>query len=129
MKYKLTAQQRANLIEAQAVWRTVPHWNVSRRLCRFTDGDHDRTDCGTVACGGGWLARWPRFRKQGLRIDGDGFPVWRNRAWGLDAAKAMFGDEDLFTPRGQHIADGRDRFKSDHACFANRLRYILENAE
>lgn len=122
MRAMKTEQQMQNLREALIWWQTVPEANVSPNLSRYTDGDHNRTDCGTVACFGGWCARWPGLVDQGLRLN----------AWGCPAgntpkqAKKLFGDADIWSARWSHRADGFFE-GSDHALVTNRIRWALEH--
>lgn len=124
-KIQVTAQQRANAIEARdVVWPSVPKKNVARGLGAFTVGEHSRTDCGTVACGGGWICRWPAFRAQGAGVDAEGIPTWNGETYVGGLARGLFGVSTwlLFDAR-------RDNERgTDHEVFARRLRVLIKNS-
>lgn len=117
-----TEQQMKNLREALVWWQTVPEANVATNLRSYTEGNHNRTDCGTVACFGGWCARWPGLVAQGLRLDSLGCPAGN----APQQAETLFGDADMWRARSSHRAD--QHFQgSDHALVTNRIRWALEH--
>lgn len=122
-----TPQQIANLREALEVWwPSVPEANVADRLRFYTKDESDRTDCCTVACFGGWAARWPGLIAQGLGVSECGYPVLGAEVFGPFIADALFGDISLFKARGSHEAD-EDFTGTDHELVTNRLRWALEH--
>ena len=123
MKIKVTAQQRENAIEAiEVMWPSVPPENVSRYLMSFTLGDDDRTSCRTVACFGGWCARWPGFIAQGARLDLYGNPSL-GRHKGINVGQKLFGSHMLFMAREW------DEIGTDHEVVNTRLHNLISNSE
>lgn len=114
-----------NLRDALVWWQTVPEANVVPRLRWYTEGDHDHTDCKTVACFGGWCARWPGLRAQGLGLDNGGGPT-SVHGGGPDSASWFFGDQDLWRTRFSHESDSGFT-GTDHALVTNRIRWALEH--
>lgn len=118
---EVTKQQRANALEAlNVMWPSVPGKNVFPRLgdwSRLRDGK--RTNCGTVACFGGWCARWPTFKAQGVRMDKFGYPEIQDR-FGLSVAAILFGDATLFSPNYGEM--------EDHAEVSRRLKTLISNS-
>lgn len=130
-KIKVTAQQRANALEARDVmWPSVPEANVIEELCNWTEHQSDKTDCGTVACFGGWCARWPKFQDQGVYVDKRGVP--RSNFEGPFAVSTLLFGDSLFTARssgtdsrmGLYGFDG-----TDHELVTARLNWLIENSE
>lgn len=74
-----TKQQLENLREALVWWQTVPEANVAPRLNKFSRNDDPATNCSTVACFGGWCARWPGLIAQGIKLGADGAPLRQQR--------------------------------------------------
>lgn len=127
-KIQVTAQQRANAIEALTVmWPSVPPDNVYPRLRHFGNSDQllpERPDCGTVACFGGWCAFWPGFVSQGMEIR-YGLPLFDGEG-GTGAGSALFG-ASLFRQR-DHL-DCDTGFKgTDHALVTRRLNWLIKNS-
>lgn len=132
-KIQVTAQQRANAIEARDVmWPSVPEANVSPGLYWWRDGigAHKKPDCGTVACFGGCCAWWPSFRRQGVVADPCGAAVVGSSDGKLRpfADKHLFGDDHVFDPRRSHPADHGFN-GTDRALVLNRLNWLTENSE
>lgn len=126
MKLEVTAQQRANALEAlNVMWPSVPPKNVSPRLRNFTENENDETNCGTVACFGGWCARWPNFIAQGGAGTSCGYPVLNDGAGYVNAmAIKLFGVSawPLFDAREGH-EDG-----TDHQIVSKRLRKLIRES-
>lgn len=89
----------------------------------FTEDMNRETNCRTVACFGGWAARWPSLVQQGLSLAVNGVPKYGNLT-AYDVALPIFGDDQIFHPRGAHEADGLF-YGSDHALVTNRIRWAL----
>lgn len=133
IKFPVTAQQRANAIEARDVmWPSVPIQNVVKRLGTWREGRtldaQTPPDCGTVACFGGWCAWWPAYRNQGILADSVGAPVTKYGDWASAASWQLFGDPTLFSARGACHSD-RDFKGSDHALVTNRLNWLIRNSK
>jgi hypothetical protein len=130
-KIQVTAQQRANAVEAlEVMWPSVPPENVIRHLNHWReDAKGTPPTCGTVACFGGWCAWWPSFMNQGVKAASGGAPISPSQAAGQrHAEQFLFGDPEMFDPRGCHPAD--QRFKgSDHDLVTNRLKWLIESSE
>ena len=131
-KIQVTAQQRANAIEARDVmWPSVPPKNVYPKLKDWRKGRaHTKSrapDCGTVACFGGWCAWWPTFRDQGIVADEIGAPDTPHQ-WGANVSHTLFGTYEMFKGRGHPACDIGFR-GSDHALVAHRLNWLIENSE
>lgn len=132
MKIRVTKQQRANAVEAlEVMWPSVPDANVSDRLNTWTAGDFDlrsETSCKTIACFGGWSARWPAFVAQGVSVNGYGEPILKSggaRAFhGRYVARALFGDTRLFLWRQPHEYNA----DTDHEVVTKRLRDLIRNS-
>lgn len=126
-KIKVTAQQRANALEAlNVMWPSVPEENVAHRLVYWrSDGDYSvAPTCGTLACFGGWTEWWPPFREQ---LGQDGLATWDTIA-GLFGPASSQEINNLFAPRTGHPAD--TGFEgTDHALVSNRLRWLIKNSE
>jgi hypothetical protein len=120
MTVSKTAQQIKNLEDALVWWQTVPEANVYRGLAWYTVGDTSETSCKTVACFGGWCARWPGLIAQGLSLDKRGSP----RGPG---PSDLFGEKVLWSSRGSCAADAGFT-GSDHALVTNRIRWALARA-
>ena len=127
-KIQVTAQQRANALEARDVmWPSVPPENVDPKLhtWRCQGKSHTPPDCGTVACFGGWAEWWPEFRlRAGIS------PSRGDMGWGQ--VSELFGPYDearnLLDERGGHPADwGFDG--TDHELVTNRLNWLIANSE
>lgn len=128
-KIKVTALQRANALEARDVmWPSVPTGNVARGLAFYSERGSAETDCGTVACFGGWCARWPGFVAQGVRLDARGVPETLSGRWGLGVADELFGESGLFFGRNGISVDAGFR-GSDHALVTRRLNWLIANSE
>lgn len=136
-KIQVTAQQRANAVEAlEVMWPSVPPKNVIPGLELFrqpVDGRYDGSpDCGTLACFGGWCVWWPPFREQGLRGSVVGSPYFLDSS-DLSAAEILFGHPLMFAVRNAHGADYMDGVTpadvSDHQVVTNRLKWLIENSE
>lgn len=129
-------QQLANIDLAERLWRERVAPN------QVIGGLHtwvETPDCGSAACFGGWIARFPEFREMGVRrlkeIDPDDYfgvvygeaPAFDKDNWGVRASIALFGDASLFEPRGGHPADPSwnsywdDDLMSDHELVLKRL--------
>lgn len=153
-KIKVTAQQRANAIEALTVmWPSVPPENVVGNLCafrygldRFGNAVHfkSKVDCKALACFGGWVVCWPAFMAQGAYADDVGYPHLRgdkinDGAYGV--ARHLFGLAELFHPRssmwkvieefGPNTVWGfeQDTSVSDHEVVKRRLKWLIKNSE
>lgn len=139
---RVSIKQRRNAVEARfKMWPSVPPENVSRGLSTWrTDQTNFRPDCDTVACFGGWCVWWPYFKAQGLHADAEGMP-YINRTLGdrdLDDARGtfvahiLFGQRELFFPRGDHPADPHpwddDRI-TDHELVTRRLDWLIANSK
>lgn len=129
-KIVVTAQQRANAIEARDVmWPSVPPENVAPNLSiwrRDKGGPKKRPDCGSVACFGGWCAAWPPFVKQGVRTDISGAPMHGKEESVWLASAHLFG-EYIFDMRGDYPPD-REFTGSDHELVTHRLNWLIENS-
>lgn len=130
-KIKVTAQQRANAIEARDVmWPSVPPENVMGRL-RTWRNDEGAPSCGSLACFGGWCAWWPEFQAQGVSAHPEhGWPVMTCTD-GCGVADALFGHSRLFDVRNcAGEADETAPLRStDHELVAHRLNWLIENSE
>lgn len=138
MKQLTIEQQLENVKLAERIWKErVDPAAVVKGLEDWA--------CGTQACFGGHLATWPEFRKMGVRMLVEINPTeigsWRfcpafdRDTYGLSVVPlALFGDEALFHPRGDHPADPSydptgnyqgvdDETVSDHQLVLNRLAY------
>lgn len=132
-------QQLANIDLAARLWgeRVTPD-KVVERLTVWASPHPNM--CGTQACFGGHLATWPEFRAMGVRTRkeaGEEDPVMRHGPdmdgvqWPYEVASVLFGDEQLFEPRGGHPAgpsydnapDSDDGSISDYELVVNRLAY------
>jgi hypothetical protein len=112
-------QQMRNTLLALTNWHDVKPASVNLEHWR----------CGTHACFGGHLARWPEFKKLGVRRQGpSGAPYMRDDP-NANVANYLFGDRQLFYVRGSY-GDDRDSFKrdadgnyeiSDYQLVVNRL--------
>lgn len=143
-KIKVTAQQRANAIEARDVmWPSVPPENVYQELANWnadTDASGARArkiaTCGTVACFGGWCAYWPPFQAQGVRLDlFTGAPQVRPRSNSdlipiQSASKYLFGVAGLFAVRdhGDMVDHKAPVGVSDHELVTHRLNWLIKNS-
>lgn len=125
-----TEQQLQNLREALVWWATVPEANVYPNLGWFSKGRSEEeylgTDCNTVACFGGWCARWPALRAQGVFLSKSGAPRMQGLGAAPFVADRLFGDASLFDSRMGHQADW-DFAGSDHSLVTNRIRWALEH--
>ena len=130
-KIKVTAQQRANAIEARDVmWPSVPSENVATWLVSWrTDSTHEVPTCGTVACFGGWCAWWPSFQAQGVQAcEHTGAPKLFGKSCShRDASNELFGTEDMLFPRGTHTAD-IGFSGTDHMLVTTRLNWLIKNS-
>jgi hypothetical protein len=126
---KVTAQQRANAIEARDVmWPSVPESNVTSGLSLWRDDYRpmEPPTCGTVACFGGWCEWYPPFRMQ-LSVSSPKVASW-------DAIVGLYGPSDdpnidgLLDPRGSHCADQGFR-GSDHALVLRRINWLIKNSK
>lgn len=137
---RVSKQQRRNALEARdKMWPSVPSENVVRGLRMWrTDGTNTRPDCDTVACFGGWCVWWPSFRRQGARADADGMPYIKGGNHGTVVAHILFGQRELFYPRGDHPADPKPRDQleyfdpahiTDHELVRRRLDWLIANSE
>ena len=62
--------------------------NRPKHIVRPKDLKH----CGTSACALGWATLMPAFKNLGVRLRADGsFKVGRNKGWGHEASKRLFG--------------------------------------
>jgi hypothetical protein len=118
MNMSKTEQQMQNLREALVWWQTVPEANVYPGLLNWSKDDSTETNCGTVACFGGWCARWPGLVAQGLNLQANGSPD--------GSSYRLFGDTSIWCTRGHHFAD-TTFVGTDHALVTNRIRWALEN--
>ena len=124
---QVTQQQRDNALDAlNNMWPSVPPENVYPGLNAWVR-DAGQPNCGTVACFGGWCAWWPAFRDQGVVASASsGAPTILGRHFGV--ASDLFGNYDLFHPRGEHEADmGFEG--NDHELVTHRLKWLIENSE
>lgn len=132
MKASFTAQQIANIKEAIVMWKTVPPKNVYPGLDLWRDRSQeyytDKATCNTVACFGGWCCHWPAFQDQGVYAGAGGAPELGSLCGG-GVAEYMFGDIELFLPRGVHPADRYCMLVDDHTVVMNRLKTLLAKAE
>lgn len=121
-----TEQQLKNIRDALVWWQTVPEENVAERLSVFSQWDDPATNCKTVACFGGWCARWPGLIEQGLSLSYDGVPELKGSCFyrGIPLGEYFFGDEAIWRRRGGHLAD-TGFFGTDHELVTNRLQYAL----
>lgn len=115
---KVTAQQRANAIEARDVmWPSVPAQNVAKNLADWReppDMEYEAPDCGSVACFGGWCQHWPSFKKQ-LPYEG----VWPM----YGSARELFGYSEMFRARQLHEKG------TDHEVVTARINWLIANSE
>lgn len=125
---KVTAQQRANLLEAlHVMWPSVPPENVAKDL-RFwlRDSRRKRPGCKTIACFGGWCALWPSFVAQGVRPGPLGSPTDDTGAFPSRISERLFGESSLFADRKGWTDEGP---LSDHEVVTFRLQFLLLNSE
>ena len=144
-KIQVTAQQRANALEALNVfWPTIKPEQVFDRLLRWrsdegpegegcdgVDAEFDRPPvCGTVACFGGWLEWYAPFRAQlGLAPDKGEVDI--------DTLHSLFGttysrDSDklnIFAVLNDGFAADIGFEGTDHELVSHRLRWLIENSE
>jgi hypothetical protein len=125
----VTQRQRDNALEAlNVMWPSVPPQNVSPRLSSYTVGNHNETDCNTIACFGGWCARWPNFVKQGAELL-MGCPTYEGHG-GAKLSLVLFGHPGLFLFRGNWTIDEKvPRTTSDHEVVTNRITWLIRNTE
>ncbi len=132
MKRNFTDQQIKNIEEAIVMWATIPPHNVYPGLEDWRDMSKevraDKVTCNTTACFGGWCCHWPTFRGQGLKAERAGRPVLLDLS-GSSVADYLFGDFDLFLPRGEHPADKNSLLVDDHTVVMNRLKTLLAEAK
>lgn len=132
MNQKFTQQQIDNIEEAIVMWKTVPPENVYPGLDDWRDLSKelraDTATCNTVACFGGWCCHWPAFKAQGIKAESDGRPGLLDLS-GSQVAEYLFGDRDLFLPRGVHPTDRNSRLVNDHTVVMNRLKLLLAKAK
>lgn len=138
-KIQVTAQQRANAIEARDImWPSVSEKNVDRDLEDWRVGESSTAapSCNSIACFGGWVEWYPKFRQQipeGCLKGG----------WSWSSVVELFHGP-LPTMR---ISDGSQRMLpeivntrgyfpsdigftgSDHALVLRRLNWLIENSE
>lgn len=124
-KIKVTAQQRANAIEARDVmWPSVPPENVALDLREWRKEDlwSQPPNCGSVACFGGWCGWWPSFFEQaGERTN------W-NALEKLFHPRFDDVHSSIFELRGTFPSD--DSFQgTDHELVTHRLNWLIENSE
>lgn len=108
------------LREAYAVIDGIPKDQFSLR----TWSNGKKPSCGMIGCGGGWLASYPPFIEQGLRMRG-GQPYYKGK-YAFAALAEFFGityaDADLiFTAHST-----RSRF-SDKEVWKMRVKRFLES--
>ena len=128
-KIKVTAQQRANAIEARDVmWPSVPPENVYPELATWSDSGK-KANCGTHACFGGWCAQWSRFKAQGVYAGPTGAPRVSWSDWASDASEFLFGYDSMFAPRGSFPFSGGGVIGTDHELVTRRLNWLIENSE
>lgn len=112
-----TEQKLQNCILALANWN-----DVSPRSVRL-----DSWRCGTHACFGGHLARWPEFKAMGVKADiADGAPQIDTQDCLLDGsevAEHLFGSSTMFFAAGFSRDDDLEdlREADDHRLVVNRL--------
>lgn len=117
-------QQLANIALARELWLQVPPEQVVPGLGTWY--------CGTQACFGGHLARWPQFQALGVRLPTFGSPLFglhAGRMFRVD--EVLFGDPRIFHERGEHPADEGPRNEGsdipDHEVVLRRLDWAREN--
>ena len=132
MKLSFTDQQIKNIEEAIVMWATIPPENVYPGLDDWRDFSKeihaDKVTCNTIACFGGWCCHWPAFKAQGLKAERDGRPRLLDLS-GSSVADWLFGDIDMFLPRGCHPADKNSLLVNDHTVVMNRLKTLLVEAK
>lgn len=120
---KVSAQQRANAIEARDVlWPSISPAQVSERLMSWRKGQREKAppDCHTIACFGGWCQWHPPFR---AIDDGTGKDI-------ADYSRTLFGFEDLFEPRECCASDNQQPTDcTDHELVTRRLNWLILNSE
>jgi hypothetical protein len=132
VKIKVTAQQRANALEAlNVMWPSIKPEKVVSDLQMWTAVPED---CNSPACFGGWVARWPEFQKQGVHAGLlNGEPILRVRGrtmYANEVAGVLFGERSLFdVRRGFPYLIEADRRVSSHQIVTRRLQWLIENSE
>lgn len=125
---KFTPEQQAHhcriLLER---WDTIPNENVFPGLFRFVTRRVRKPTCGTVACGGGWVALMPDFQAMGISPGASGEPVFDDKEactslLSFNVAELFFGAIDLFSVRS------RNETGTDHEVFRKRVERALQNA-
>ncbi len=146
MLIKQTPQQRANTLYAlNEMWPSIPKTKVARDLGDWVDESGGEMfpeagaeiECGSPACFGGWCARMPFFKEQGVRFDLYNRPTLITADGiyhtGLDSAEGLFGDWCLFHTAGDHPSDpdedGEPEEGFEHELVMDRLRWLLANSE
>lgn len=138
-KIQVTAQQRANAIEARDVmWPSVPEKNVDRDLEDWRVGESSTVapTCNTIACFGGWVEWYPKFREQIPESDLKGGFAWSGVVALFHGALPTMRLSDGSQRVLPEIVNTRGHFPSDigftgtdHALVLNRLNWLIENSE
>ncbi len=91
-------------------------------------------NCGTIACGFGWLAMHPQFNKWGMALTADGSPTrpGQTHGWidydriGSKVFGISYGDScDLFKPRTEYEAEDF-RGLTDKELWLKRCKSLLD---
>lgn len=141
MKIQVTAQQRANAIEARDLMvPSIPAENLAPNLSywgstgRREEVIRTRKACGAVACFGGWCTIWPSFREQGVTTAYAG--SWEPALKGDPYASAgevsfrLFGDSALFCPRlSRAVGDSITERGSETKIILRRLNKLIKNSK
>ncbi len=107
------------------------------KLAKIISERGGRDECGTIACGMGWLAIHPRFRKlMKVRLDPSStFVYWRGMGNYKEAASNLFGVDwdvarNLFGPEGHSSYDKYcPSHKSKDLLLFRIKSYLRENGQ
>ena len=144
---EVSKRQRANAIEAKAMWLTIPEDRVVPGLDKWQRKTYKKDQngikqCKTLACFGGWCAVHPAFEAQGIRLSSSGIgPVYdgpetfKDGIQIFDVDQILFGMEYMFVARGIHdaeyFAELQDseayEARSDWQIVMDRIDWLIEN--
>jgi hypothetical protein len=127
------------LKHAYAIIDGIPDHRFNLNKVATNDTDHGEcnvpTDCGTIACGIGWLAMHPDFIDRGLTVDKQGAPRLHGATcFYEDAGAHLFGITcseamSLFSPNGYSYLDVPNEgysHRTHKQVFQNRVRLFLQ---
>lgn len=106
MTNKLVEKQIENILVAQAMMQDISNKQLAEELNFWTNEAFDESvkngtfHCGAAACFGGWCAVEPHFRKQGLKANSAGEPVFKDPTLTpSEVSERLFGDFQMFMAR------------------------------